>query len=72
MLAIDPEQDLGLGHPRLHIKVVAMQSHTPIAVGRAGKEGVGEFLREYLWRIGPALRGAQDLDRDGRQALVDE
>jgi hypothetical protein len=30
------------------------------------------LLREYLWRIEPALRSAQDLDRDGRQALVSE
>jgi hypothetical protein len=33
---------------------------------------MGEFLREYLWGIEPALRSAQDLDRDGRQALVGE
>jgi hypothetical protein len=47
-----------------------MKGHTAIAVGGAGKEGMGAFLRERLWRIGPALRGAQDLDWDGRQALV--
>jgi hypothetical protein len=72
VLVIDPEQNLCLGHARLDIKVIAMEGHTAIAVGGAGKEGMGEFLRERLWRIGPALRRAQDLARDGRQALVSE
>jgi hypothetical protein len=65
LLAIAPQRDLRLGHPRLDIKVVARQGDTPIAIRRAGKERVGKFLREHLRRIAPALRRPQDLHREG-------
>src|ERR671939_476724 len=44
------------GFTTVSIKVIAMEGHTAIAVGGAGKEGVGEFLREHLLGIAPALR----------------
>ena len=69
MLAIDPEQNLRLGHPRLDIKVGAMPGDTPIAIRRAGKESVGKFLREHLLRIAPALCCPQALHRDGGETL---
>jgi hypothetical protein len=52
--------------------MVAMQGHTAIAVGGAGKERVGEFLRERILGIRPAPRCAQDLDRNGREPLIFE
>ena len=70
LLAIDPQQDLCLGHPRLVIKVVAMQGDTPITIRRAGKESVSKVLREHLLRIAPALRRPQARHRDGGETLV--
>jgi hypothetical protein len=49
--------------------MVAMQGHTAIAVGGAGKARIGEFLREHIWGIRPAPRCAQDRDRNGREPL---
>jgi hypothetical protein len=72
LLPVDPQEELGLRSPFFHIEMVAMQGHTAIAVGGAGKERVGEFLREPIWGIRPALRCAQDLDRNGREPLIFE
>jgi hypothetical protein len=49
-----------------------MQGHTAVAVRGAGKERVGEFLCERSLGIRPALRCAQDLDRNGRESLIFE
>src|SRR5213593_2101095 len=65
LLSVDPEQDLALGDAGLSREVVARQGDTTVAVGRPRKERMGEFLREHLLGIAPALGGPQDLDRDG-------
>jgi len=70
LLVIDPQQDLRLGHPGVDVKVVAVQGDTPIAVRRAGKEGVGTFLRAHLLGLAPALRRPQDLHGEGWETLV--
>jgi len=49
-----------------------MQGDTAVAVGRPRKERVGEFLREHLLGIALALHSPQDLDWDGREALIGE
>jgi len=72
LLSVDPEQDLALGDAGLSREVVARQGDTTVAVGRPRKERMGEFLREHLLGIAPALGGPQDLDRDGWQALIGE
>jgi hypothetical protein len=71
-LPVDPEQDLALGDAFLSREMVAMPGDTAIAVGRAGKERGGALLREHLLGRAPALRRPQDLDRDGREALIGE
>ena len=52
--------------------MVAVQGDTAVAVGGAGKEGMGELFREHLLGRAPALRGPQDLNRDGRETLSGE
>ena len=47
-----------------------MQGDTAVAVGRARKERVSEFLCEHLLRIAPALRRPQDLDGDRWETLI--
>jgi hypothetical protein len=50
---------------QLHIKVVAMQSDTAIAVGRARKERARKLLRQPGWTESAALGFCQDCNRYG-------
>ena len=70
LLAGHPQQHLRLGQALFDIEVVAVQGDTPIPIGRAGEQRLGEVAGEFVRRVESAFRRSQDLDRDRREPPI--